>query len=66
MVQAKPSAKEAVQLMGQQMGKDFSHIIRTLDDQLIETVDELLEMTPEQCSVNNIPVGLINKIKKEV
>ena len=66
MVQANPSAKEVVQLIGQQMGKDFSKIIQTLDEQLIETVDELLEMTPEQCAANNIPIGLINKIKKEV
>ena len=66
MVQAaKPTAKEAVQMIGQQMNKDMSGIIKTLEDNFIESVDELMEMSDEQCALLKIPFGIINKIKKE-
>jgi len=47
------------------MGKDFSSVIQTLEENYIVSIDELLELTPDQCKSLNVPIGLINNIKKE-
>ena len=66
MVQAQPTnAKDIVLMMGAEMQKDFSNVVQILEDNFIESIDELLELTPDQCKAINIPLGLINKIKKK-
>ena len=48
------------------MNKDFGYVVQILDDNFIETLDDLMDLTTEQCSTLRIPIGLVNKIKKEM
>lgn len=52
------------------MGKspsDFSNYIAILEDNFLDTVDSLKDVTDEQWKTDlKFPIGLVNKIKKEL
>ena len=48
------------------MGKDLRQIIKVLEENWIDSTEEIVNMTPEQCKALNVPIGLINKIKIEI
>jgi len=62
-------AKELLLLIAAEMNKkpsDFQKYIDELDNQMLESADDLKDVSDEQWKQMNFPLGLVNKIKKRL
>lgn len=62
-------AKELLLLIAAEMNKkpsDFQKYIDELDNQMLESADDLKDVSDDQWKQMNFPLGLVNKIKKRL
>jgi len=60
-------SKDLLLLIAAEMGKkpgDFHKYVDELDNQMLESIDDLREVSDDQWKQMNFPLGLVNKIKR--
>ena len=58
------SAKDLIQSIGAELGKDYSDLIRSLQENEIETLDDLANLEPADFTTLGISMALKNRVKK--
>lgn len=58
------SAKDLIRSIGAELGKDYSDLIRSLQENEIETLDDLANLEPADFTTLGISMALKNRVKK--
>ena len=69
MVQANindASSRDILLAVGEQLGKDMSSVIETLESNFVLNAEDLAKLTKDEFKELNVPIGLINRIQHEL